>query len=129
MPNVLNPSQRFGQKAEDLAARHLKRRGYKIVARNYRTRAGEIDIIAREGHHLVFIEVKGRQSTRYGSAKAAVTPRKQRQVAKMALWYLKETDQMGAKARFDVVAVTQKDGNVAIEIVRNAFQLSPAAIG
>ena len=115
--------QRFGKKAEDLAARHLKRRGYKIVARNYRTRAGEIDIIAREGRSLVFIEVKGRQSTRYGSAKAAVTPRKQQQVAKVALWYLKETDQMGVKARFDVVAVTHKDGKATIEIVRNAFQL------
>ncbi|MDJ0803052.1 MAG: YraN family protein [Desulfobacterales bacterium] len=126
---MLNLSQRFGQKAEDLAARHLKRRGYKILTRNYRTRAGEIDIIAREGKSLVFIEVKGRQSTRYGSAKAAVTPRKQRQVAKVALWYLKETDQMDAKARFDVVAVTQTGADARIEIVRNAFQISPAAIG
>ena len=126
---MLNLAQRFGRKAEDLAARHLKRQGYTIVARNYRTRAGEIDIIAREGRSLVFIEVKGRQSTRFGSAKAAVTSRKQRQVAKMALWYLKETDQMGVKARFDVVAVTQKGRDVAIEIVRNAFQLSPTPIG
>ncbi len=126
---MLNLSQRFGQKAEDLAARHLKRRGYKILTRNYRTRAGEIDIIAREGKSLVFIEVKGRQSTHYGSAKAAVTPRNQRQVAKVALWYLKETDQMDAKARFDVVAVTQTGADARIEIVRNAFQISPAAIG
>ncbi len=122
----MNSSQQFGKKAEDLAARHLKRRGYKIVARNYRTRAGEIDIIAREGRTIVFVEVKGRQSTRYGSAKAAVTARKQQQVAKVALWYLKETGQMGAKARFDVVAVTRKDGDAIIEIVRNAFQLSPS---
>ncbi len=122
----MNSSQQFGKKAEDLATRHLKRRGYKIVARNYRTRAGEIDIIAREGRTIVFVEVKGRQSTRYGSAKAAVTARKQQQVAKVALWYLKETGQMGAKARFDVVAVTRKDGDAIIEIVRNAFQLSPS---
>ena len=122
-------AQRFGKSAEDLAARYLKRRGYKIVARNYRTRAGEIDIIAREGRSLVFIEVKGRQSTRYGSAKAAVTPRKQQQVAKVALWYLKETDQMGVKARFDVVAVTQKGGDATIEIVRNAFQLPASPSG
>ncbi len=126
---MLNSPQRFGKSAEDLAARHLKRCGYKIVARNYRTRAGEIDIIAREGRSLVFIEVKGRQSTRYGSAKAAVTPRKQQQVAKVALWYLKETDQMGVKARFDVVAVTQKGGNATIEIVRNAFQLPASPSG
>ena len=126
---MLNASQRFGKKAEALAVRHLKRRGYKILTRNYRTRVGEIDIIARDGRCLVFIEVKGRQSTRYGSAKAAVTPRKQQQVARVALWYLKETDQMGIKARFDVVAVTQKDGDTAIEIVRNAFQFSPSASG
>jgi putative endonuclease len=124
---MLNSRQRFGQKAEDLAVRHLKRQGYKIVARNYRTKAGEIDIIAREGRTLVFIEVKGRQSLRYGSAKAAVTARKQHQVAKVALWYLKATDQMGVKARFDVVAVTRTDRTAAIEIVRNAFQLSHAA--
>lgn len=122
-----NPPQRFGKKAEDLAARHLKRQGYKIIVRNYRTRAGEIDIIAREGRTLVFVEVKGRQSLRYGSAKAAVTPRKQHQVAKVALWYLKETDQLGVKARFDVVAVTRKGGGATIEIVRNAFQISHAA--
>lgn len=124
---MLNSPQRFGKKAEDLAARYLKRRGYKIIARNYRTKAGEIDIIAREGRSLVFIEVKGRQSMRYGSAKAAVTPRKQRQVARVALWYLKETDQLDVKARFDVVAVTQKDGEARIEIVRNAFQLTHVA--
>jgi putative endonuclease len=124
---MLNSPQRFGKKAEDLAARYLKRRGYKIIERNYRTKAGEIDIIARQGRTLVFVEVKGRQSTRYGSAKAAVTARKQHQVAKVALWYLKETDQMDAKARFDVVAVTQVDGAPDIEIVRNAFQLAHAA--
>ncbi len=123
---MLNASQRFGKQAEELAARHLKRRGYKIIARNYRTRVGEIDIIAREGRSLVFIEVKGRQSTRYGSAKAAVTARKQQQVARVALWYLKETDQMGVHARFDVVAVTRKDGDAIIEIVRNAFPLPPS---
>jgi putative endonuclease len=124
---MLNSRQQFGKKAEDLAVRHLKRQGYKILARNYRTRAGEIDIIARDGHTLVFIEVKGRQSVRFGSAKAAVTRPKQRQVAKVALWYLKETDQMGVKARFDVVAVTRQAGEIAVEIVRNAFPLSYAA--
>ena len=123
---MLNSPQRFGKKAEELAARHLKRRGYKIIVRNYRTKAGEIDIIAREGRTLVFIEVKGRQSMRYGSAKAAVTARKQQQVSKVALWYLKETGQMDAKARFDVVAVTRKGGDDRIEIVRNAFPLTHA---
>lgn len=123
---MLNASQRFGKKAEDLAARHLKRHGYKLITRNYRTKVGEIDIIAREGRTLVFIEVKARRSSRYGSPKAAVTARKQHQIAKAALWYLKETGQMQAKARFDVVAVNRQDREATIEIVRNAFELTHA---
>ena len=121
---MLNKPQRFGQKAEAMAARFLKRRGYKIIARNHRTRSGEIDIIAREGETLVFVEVKARTSLRYGSAKAAVTPHKQRQVAKVALGYLKMTDQSHVKARFDVVTVTRRDGRHTIDLIRNAFGLS-----
>ncbi len=105
----------------------LRLKGYRIAARRWKSPAGEIDIIAREGRTLGFIEVKGRQSMRYGSAKAAVTSRKQQQVSKVALWYLKETNQMDAKARFDVVAITRKDGDDRIEIVRNAFPLVHAA--
>ena len=121
---MLNKPQRFGQKAEAMAARFLKRRGYKIIARNHRTRSGEIDIIAREGETLVFVEVKARTSLRYGSAKAAVTPHKQRQVARVALSYLKMTDQSHVKARFDVVTVTRRDGRHTIDLIRNAFGLS-----
>jgi len=121
---MLNKPQRFGQKAEAMAARFLKRRGYKIIARNHRTRSGEIDIIAREGETLVFVEVKARTSLRYGSAKAAVTPHKQRQVARVALGYLKMTDQSHVKARFDVVTVTRRDGRHTIDLIRNAFGLS-----
>lgn len=121
---MLNKPQRFGQKAESMAARFLKRRGYKIIARNHRTRNGEIDIIAREGETLVFVEVKARTSLRYGSAKAAVTPQKQRQVARVALGYLKMTDQSHVKARFDVVTVTRREGKHTIDLIRNAFGLS-----
>ena len=122
---MLNQAQRFGQKAEAMAVRYLKRRGYKILARNHRTRSGEIDIIAREGETLVFVEVKARASDRYGSAKAAVTPHKQRQVSKVALGYLQMTDQSHVKARFDVVAVTRREGGGHdIDLIRNAFGLS-----
>ena len=88
------------------------------------TRCGEIDIIAREGETLVFIEVKARTSNRYGSAKAAVTPHKQRQVSKVALTYLQMTDQSHVKARFDVVTVTQHRGAQTIDLIRNAFGLT-----
>jgi putative endonuclease len=121
---MLNKPQQFGQKAEGMAARYLKRCGYKIVARNHRTRSGEIDIIAREGETLVFVEVKARTSSRYGSAKAAVTPHKQRQVSKVALAYLQMTDQSHVKARFDVVTVTRHEGAHTIDLIRNAFGLT-----
>jgi len=118
---MLNKPQQFGQKAEGMAVRYLKRCGYKIIARNHRTRCGEIDIIAREGETLVFIEVKARTSNRYGSAKAAVTPHKQRQISKVALAYLQMTDQSHVKARFDVVTVTQHQEAHNIDLIRNAF--------
>jgi len=121
---MLNKPQQFGQKAEGMAARYLKRCGYKIIARNHRTRSGEIDIIAREGETLVFIEVKARTSDRYGSAKAAVTLHKQRQISKVALAYLQTTDQSHVKARFDVVTVTRHQGTHDIDLIRNAFGLS-----
>jgi putative endonuclease len=119
-----NKPQQFGQQAEAMAARFLKKRGYKIIARNHRTRSGEIDIIAREGETLVFVEVKARASDRFGSAKAAVTPRKQRQVSKVALGYLKMTDQSHVKARFDVVTVTRREDAHDIHLIRNAFGLN-----
>ena len=119
-----NKPQQFGRKAETMAARYLKKQGYKIIERNYRTRSGEIDIIAREGETLVFVEVKARASDRFGSAKAAVTPHKQRQVAKVALGYLKMTDQSHVKARFDVVTVTRREDRHELHLIRNAFGLT-----
>jgi putative endonuclease len=119
-----NKPQQFGRKAETMAARYLKKQGYKIIERNYRTRSGEIDIIAREGETLVFVEVKARASDRFGSAKAAVTPHKQRQVAKVALGYLKMTDQSHVKARFDVVTVTRREDRHELHLIRNAFELT-----
>jgi putative endonuclease len=119
-----NKPQQFGQRAEAMAVRYLKKCGYKILERNYRNRNGEIDIIAREGETLVFVEVKARSSERFGSAKAAVTAHKQRQVSKVALGYLKMTAQSGVKARFDVVTVNRREGRHAIHLIRNAFGLA-----
>lgn len=121
---MLNKPQQFGQQAEDMAVHYLKKKGYKIIARNHRTRSGEIDVIARDGQTLVFVEVKARTSNRYGSAKAAVTAHKQRQVSKVALGYLKATDQSHVKARFDVVTVSCRDGVHDIDLIRNAFELN-----
>jgi putative endonuclease len=120
---MLNRRQQFGEAGEALAARLLRKKGYKIVATNYRTQLGEIDIIARDGDTLVFIEVKARQSGRFGSPKWALTPRKQRKISMVALYYLKTTGQSDAKARFDVVSIRSDAVRPEVEIIRNAFDL------
>ena len=116
--------QQFGKKSENLAVWYLKKNGYKIIEQNYRTPLGEIDIIAKEKKTIVFVEVKSRQSIRYGNPKWAVTPKKQRKISMVALQYLKSTRQMDAKARFDVVAVMSNRDQPQIEIVKNAFELA-----
>ena len=116
--------QQVGHHGEELAARHLRRKGYKIIARNVRTRQGEIDIVAKHKGVLVFAEVKTRKSKRYGHPKLALTPAKQRQISKAALAYLKKHDAMQRPARFDVVTVLNPDDNPKIEVIANAFELA-----
>ena len=119
-----NKQQKFGEKGESLAAWYLKKNGYKIIEQNYRTQLGEIDIIAKEKKTIVFVEVKARKSTRFGNPKWAVTPKKQRKISMVALYYLKTTNQINTKARFDVVAITSNQDQPQIEIVKNAFELA-----
>lgn len=116
--------QKFGEKGEALAARHLKKAGYKIIETNYRTRLGEIDIIAKDKDTIVFVEVKTRTSVHFGSPKWAVTPQKQKKISMAALYYLKATDQSTARARFDVVAVISNRDKPQVEIIKNAFELA-----
>lgn len=116
---------RFWQTGEDVAVRHMKKCGYEILARNYRTPIGEIDIIARDKDTLVFAEVKTRRSVRYGAPKIAVTPKKQRKISMTALYYLKGTQAPHQKARFDVISIrNQATGTWDIEIIKNAFELA-----
>ena len=119
-----NRQQQFGEKGENLAVWYLKQNGYKIIEQNYRNPLGEIDIIAQEKKTIVFVEVKSRRSVRYGSPKWAVTPKKQRKISMVALYYLKTTRQTDARARFDVVAITSNRDEPQIEIVKNAFELA-----
>jgi putative endonuclease len=121
---MLNRQQRFGKKSERLAADYLKRKGYQILETNYRSKVGEIDIIAREKGTIVFVEVKARSSNRFGSPKGAVTPAKQRKISMAALDYLKRSGQADASARFDVVAIDTAAGKTEIEVVKNAFALA-----
>jgi putative endonuclease len=119
---MLNIRQKFGEKSESIAVSYLKKQGYKILEQNYRTKLGEIDIIAREKGTIAFIEVKARKSKNFGNPKWAVTPKKQRKISMVALQYLKTTMQSNVKARFDVVSIISSQDNPSIEIVKNAFE-------
>ena len=95
-----------GSRYEDMAAAYLSARGVTVLARNFRGRTGEIDLIGIEGETFVFVEVKGRQSARMGDPAEAVTPKKQRVIRQTALWYLmKEGLSEATPCRFDVVAI------------------------
>ena len=121
---MLNQRQKFGKDSESVAVRHLKKNGYKILQQNYRTKLGEIDIIAKDKNTLVFVEVKARKTLHFGSPKWAVTPKKQKAISKVALYYLKATRQHNVSARFDVVAISSLQNNPRIEIIKNAFDLA-----
>ncbi len=113
----------LGRKGEDLALRFLKNKGYQIVERNYACKMGEMDIIAKEKDILAFIEVKTRTSTAFGPPQLAVNPKKQSQMSKVALNFLKEKQLEDAKARFDVVAVLLGPKGAEIELIKDAFDL------
>ncbi len=112
----------LAKRGEAAAALRLQQEGYRILAANHRSPFGEIDLIARDGDTLVFVEVKTRRG-RSGSPKEAVTPRKQRRLSLLALAYLKAHGRLDRPARFDVVAVSWGKDGPEIEIVRNAFDL------
>lgn len=113
--------QTLGKLGEDLACAELRRRGYAITARGYRTRFGEIDIIARHGNTLVFVEVKARHGRECGTAAEAVNVLKQRRVTQMAADYLARFGTSSVPCRFDVVAIEFDGGEPRITVYPNAF--------
>ena len=115
----------LGQGGEALAVRHLKRKGYKILEHNFRTRRGEIDIVARHRGTLVFVEVKTRRSVGFGNPKWAITRAKRRKISQVALEYmLKTRGTTNIKCRFDVVTVQHTADEPTIEVIANAFELA-----
>jgi putative endonuclease len=115
--------QQLGKSGEELAVDLLKVNGYKIIARNHRTKLGEIDIIASDKDTICFIEVKLRSSDRFGIPQEAVLNKKQRQISKVSLLYLKENNLLNRKARFDVVSVVYSEGKPQLSLIKNAFEL------
>lgn len=107
----------IGNKAEDKAVDFLKKKGYKILKRNYTLPCGEIDIIAQKDKALVFVEVKYRSSQTFGGAIAAVTKAKQKRVINTALSYIKTNKPNYESLMFDIIAVSEDE----IEHIQNAF--------
>ena len=95
-----------GATSEDRAVDHLLRQGYRIVERNFRCKVGELDVIARDGRTLVFVEVRSRRRTEFGSALEAVNWGKRKKVSRVAQAYLVRRRPRFETARFDVIAIT-----------------------
>jgi len=119
----------LGLRGERAAARYLRKKGYIIVARSARDKAGELDIVAVDGRTIVFVEVKTRTSDVAGRPIEAVDEDKQQRLTRLALRYLKRHDLLEKRWRFDVVAVTWPENRrrPVIEHFENAFQ--PADVG
>ncbi len=113
--------QAMGKTGEDLAVEELTRLGYAILARRYRTRHGEIDIVARDGDTTVIVEVKARATGEFGTAAEAVTPWKQRRLVTMAAAYLARTNRSDRPCRFDVVAIDEVGGQMTVTVYPSAF--------
>ena len=115
--------QNLGKTGEETAVVTLEQRGYTIVACRYRTRYGEIDIIAREGETTVFVEVKARVTDECGTAAEAVGQSKQRRLARMAIDYLARNNLADRPCRFDVVAIDGAGSPFErVTLYQNAFE-------
>ena len=114
--------QEAGAQAEEVAAKFLAANGLEIIARNFRTRQGEIDVVARDGATLVFVEVRQRSRSDYGGALESIDERKQRRIAAAANGYLSFIGGREPPCRFDVVTV---EGRKA-QWIRAAFEVTPS---
>ena len=111
-------NRKIGNSYEKIAGEYLRLHGYEILEYSFRCKAGEIDIIAKDGDYLVFCEVKYRKSKRKGSPFEAVTIEKQKKISKTAMYYIATKEQKEIPCRFDVIGIL---GN-QIQIVKNAFE-------
>lgn len=112
----------IGSKGETLAVNFLQSKGYRIIAKNYKTPIGEIDIIAEDGKTLVFVEVKTRSNNSYGYPFEAVTAQKQNKLKNLALLYLKN-QKKDFPVRFDVLSINITASNSAVEHIIDAFEV------
>lgn len=114
----------LGRRGEEAALDFLRKNGYRILKKNYKSGLGEVDIIAKDKDTFCFIEVKTRHSDKFGLPKESLLKSKQRQIAKSALVYLKENKLLDKEARFDVVCLMYaQTGAPGIDLIKNAFEL------
>jgi putative endonuclease len=120
----LFPLESLGRRGERAAVKHLKRQGYIILHLGYEILGGELDIVAVDGRTVVFVEVKTRTTHDAGHPAEAVDLNKQRQLAQLALAYLRRYQLLDCSARFDVIAVTwaDKQKRPTIQHIKNAFE-------
>ena len=117
--SVYNSTREKGIKGEKAAIEHLRREGYKIIVTNFRTRMGEIDIIAKDGDVIVFVEVKSALSPRFGDPVGWVTKRKQMRIIRVSQAYMMGTCTGQCPVRYDVIGI---DTNGGIQHIKDAFR-------
>jgi putative endonuclease len=116
-PGAGGASSLLGRAGEDLAAQWYAARGYQVVARNWRTAGGELDLVVQRGRLVAFVEVKARTDDRFGAPVEAVVAAKQARLRRLAGAWMRENGQRGLRARFDVVSVLAG----AVEVLEDAF--------
>jgi putative endonuclease len=117
---------RAGLEGEDLACRHLAAQGYAILARNFRCRSGEVDVVARDGAVTVFVEVKHRRGSAHGAGHESVTFGKRRRIVRAARIFASARGLTESPLRFDVVSIDESDGVPQIRHDRGAFDVDGA---
>lgn len=115
--------QERGKTGEEIAVEHILNKGYQIIARNWRIRQGEIDIIARDGKVIVFVEVKTAYNDRFGRPEEWVNMAKRRQIGKIASAWIDKNNPQDCFFRFDVIALTKVEGGFDILHIEDAFSL------
>jgi putative endonuclease len=118
-----------GKRAEEAACKFLKKKGYKIIARNYRTRLGELDVVALDGKTLVFVEVRSKKEGNFGPPGASISREKSHRLVRAAWDFLTKKGIRDRDCRFDVVGVVYKEGTKSpqVSVFKNAF--SPGEFG
>lgn len=119
-----DPRHQLGRQGEELAGKYLEQQGFLVLEKNFRTKYGEIDIIARDGETLVFVEVRAKKHILFGHPLETINPRKQSKIIRMATYYLSvRAVPASMPCRFDVVGIIQGDkAEPEIIHIRNAFQ-------